>query len=117
MMQPGFISDVSLHRDTPQHRTTGDVKAGVQRIELTLKKISEQSEGTLQFWPASSACTSGCFSSVSSIRVESGDLGDFDDAQIETVIRLHNKALEVVGDDAMVSAAIAKGIELGLNKG
>ena len=116
-MQPRFIDDVNLHRDTPPHRTTGDVKAGVQRIELTLKKISEQSEGTLQCVPLSSACTSGCFSSISSIRAEADDLGEFDDVQIETVIRLHNKALEALGDDAMVSASIAKGIELGLNKG
>ncbi len=35
-----------------------DTKAGVQRLELTLKKISEKSNETLQAVPLSSACTS-----------------------------------------------------------
>jgi hypothetical protein len=114
MMQPGF-ANLNLHNDTIPSRPTGNVKAAGQRIDLTLKKISEQSEDTLQCVPLSSACTSGCFSSVSSISVKSGDFSGLDDAEIEKVIRLHGKALDVMGEDAMVSASIAKGIELGLN--
>jgi len=99
-------------------RPTGGVTAGVQRLELTLRKISDQSDGSIQSVPLSSACTSGCFSSVSSISVKTqGDgLNCVDEAQIEQVIRLHDKALSAMGQDGVVWSAIAKGIELGLNK-
>ncbi|WP_437296817.1 hypothetical protein [Sorangium sp. So ce426] len=94
-----------------------DTKAGVQRLELTLKKISEKSNETLQAVPLSSACTSGCFSSVSSISVSSNSSFDgLDEGQLESVIRMHDKALDVMGQDALVSAAIAKGVELGADK-
>lgn len=93
-------------------QSTPAVADGAQRIELTLKKISEQTEGTLQALPISSACTSGCFSSVSSISVKSGDVNAIDEAQVEQVIRLHDKALAVMGSDGLVSAAIAKAMEL-----
>ena len=92
---------------------TNDMKAGAQRIELTLKKISESSGETLHCWPASSACSSGCFSSVSSIEVKSGDLGSYDEMQLERVIRMHDRAIEAMGQDALVTAAITKGHELG----
>jgi hypothetical protein len=91
-----------------------DTKAGVQRLELTLKKISEKSNETLQAAPLSSACTSGCLSSISSIEVASNSSFDsLDEGQLESVIRMHDKALDVMGQDALVSAAIAKGVELG----
>ncbi|WP_437600689.1 hypothetical protein [Sorangium sp. So ce590] len=94
-----------------------DTKAGVQRLELTLKKISEKSNETLRDVPISSACTSGCFSSVSSIGVSSNSSFDsLDEGQLESVIRMHDKALDVMGQDALVSAAIAKGVELGADK-
>jgi hypothetical protein len=97
-------------------RPTGGVTAGVQRLELTLRKISDQSAGSIQSVPLSSACTSGCFSSISSIKAQGNDLNLVDEAQIEQVIRLHDKALSVMGQDGVVWSAIAKGIELGLNK-
>ncbi|WP_437943681.1 hypothetical protein WMF27_45650 [Sorangium sp. So ce281] len=94
-----------------------DTKAGVQRLELTLKKISEKSNETLQAVPLSSACTSGCFSSVSSISVSaSSSFDSLDEGQLESVIRMHDKAIDVMGQDALVSAAIAKGVELGADK-
>ncbi|WP_437305929.1 hypothetical protein [Sorangium sp. So ce388] len=94
-----------------------DTKAGVQRLELTLKKISEKSNETLQCIPLSSACSSGCFSSLSSINAASSSAFDsLDEGQLESVIRMHDKALDVMGEDALVSAAIAKGVELGIDK-
>ncbi|HTN86361.1 MAG TPA: hypothetical protein VL242_21825 [Sorangium sp.] len=94
-----------------------DTKAGVQRLELTLKKISEKSNETLQCIPLSSACSSGCFSSLSSINAASSSSFDsLDEGQLESVIRMHDKALDVMGQDGLVSAAIAKGVELGIDK-
>jgi hypothetical protein len=101
---------------SPAATEPANAKAGVQRLELTLKKLSEKSNETLQAIPLSSACTSGCFSSVSSISVESHGGGiAVDEEQLEFVIRMHDKALDVMGEDALVNAALAKGVELGLH--
>ncbi len=85
--------------------------AGLQRIELSLKKINETSDDTLQAVPISSACTSGCFSSVSSIEVKSGN-GMLDEMQLDAVIRMNEKSLDVAADDSSFSSLHVSGPSL-----
>jgi hypothetical protein len=110
------IAQLNIQGIAPSRPAAGAATEGVQRLELTLKKIGDLTEGGQQRVPLSSACTSGCFSSVSSISVQGSDLNTMDEAQIEQVIRLHDKALSVMGQDALAWSGVAKGLELGLTK-
>jgi hypothetical protein len=93
--------------------TEADLGAGLARIELTVKKMQQKDE-KLQAVPLSSLCTSACFSSISSIRVTlmSENENESNQLNVKELVRMHDKALEVMGQDALVDAAIAKCVEL-----
>jgi hypothetical protein len=111
MLTREFAAETSPGLGAGPTNTGADLKAGIERIELTLRKISDQSHDTLQCWRGSSACTSGCFSSFSSIEVRSENLGSFEHDELESLIHLHDRALNALGEEAMVPMAIAKGLE------
>lgn len=93
-----------------------DVKAGVRRIELTVKKMAERAPTLEARIPLSSLCTSACFSSVSSVMVSGRVTPESEHAankeNMQSLVRLHDKALDALGQDALVDAAIAKCVEI-----
>src|SRR3712207_4940224 len=86
-----------------------DLKAGLRRIELTVTKMQEKAPTMEARVPLSSLCTSACFSSVSSVMTHltfSSETQE-NERNLQEMIRLHDKALDVMGQEALVDAAIA----------
>src|SRR5512134_1179510 len=67
-----------------------DVKAGLRRIDVTLKKMNEKAPLQAGKIPLSSLCTSACFSSISSVLVNtmgSGEGTNASEMSVETQVR------------------------------
>lgn len=82
-----------------------DIDEGVKKINVTITKAGEAAGNSLASVPLSSLCTSACFSTVSSVTKAALSEKRVDPEELRSLVALHEKAVEVVGEKGMIEAA------------
>jgi hypothetical protein len=101
-----------LEAEVARLRKAEDLRRKIHQIELTVEKVREKDPSAVtaarKSVCLSSACTSVCFSSVSSIRVNVADMATHDPELAEVFGILQEKATQVLGAEGTVDALIAR---------
>lgn len=96
----------ALEAEVARLRKTEEVREGTRQLSLTVQKARKAS-GDVSASTLSSACTSVCFSSVSTIDVNVNEGIVAEDPELASAFSiLHKRAVEVLGEQGAVDAVI-----------